>query len=174
MSAIDFNDAATSKSTLIRRHFHRIRAISNNAVCIFTAKLGRFFQIRWNFLWFRQTKQLLKRLFSYVASEEAVFHCGVEKRSSRLAHYQEITGSSPVPATTKLQIMEAIFNTRRDSVLKSLQENQSEIALLNADINSRIAAHKAEIAKLKLQKKELRQTKVSGGWLLSLLIRWLK
>lgn len=29
--------------------------------------------------------------------------------------------------------MEAIFNTRRDSVVKSLQANQSEIALLNAD-----------------------------------------
>lgn len=70
--------------------------------------------------------------------------------------------------------MEAIFNTRRDSVVKSLQANQSEIALLNADINSQIAVHKAEIAKLKLLKKELKQTKVSGGWLLSLLIRWLK
>ena len=67
--------------------------------------------------------------------------------------------------------MEAIFNTRRDSVVKSLQANQSEIALLIADI---IAVHKAEIAKLKLRKKELKQTKVSGGWLLSLLIRWLK
>lgn len=70
--------------------------------------------------------------------------------------------------------MEAIFNTRRDSVVKSLQANQSEIALLNANINSQIAVHKAEIAKLKLRKKELKQTKVSGGWLLSLLIRWLK
>lgn len=70
--------------------------------------------------------------------------------------------------------MEAIFNTRRDSVVKSLQANQSEIALLNADINSQIAVHKAEIAKLKLRKKEFKQTKVSGGWLLSLLIRWLK
>ena len=59
--------------------------------------------------------------------------------------------------------MEAIFNTRRDSVVKSLQANQSEIALLNADINSQIAVHKAEIAKLKLRKKELKQTKVSGG-----------
>lgn len=49
--------------------------------------------------------------------------------------------------------MEAIFNTRRDSVVKSLQANQSEIALLNADINSQIAVHKAEIAKLKLRKK---------------------
>lgn len=70
--------------------------------------------------------------------------------------------------------METIFNSRRDSVLKSLQENQSEIALLNADIESKIAAHKAEIAKLKLQRKELRQTKMKGGWLLSLLIHWLK
>lgn len=70
--------------------------------------------------------------------------------------------------------MEAIFNNRRDSVLKSLQENQSEIAILNADIEAKIAAHKNEIAKLKLQKKELRQTKMKGGWLLSLLIRWLK
>lgn len=70
--------------------------------------------------------------------------------------------------------MEVIFNGRRDLVLKSLQENQSEIAILNADINSQIAAHKAEIAKLKLRKKELSQTKVSGGWLLSILIRWLK
>lgn len=70
--------------------------------------------------------------------------------------------------------MEEVFNTRRDSVLKSLQYNQSEIALLNADINSQIAAHKAEIAKLKLRKKELKQTKVSGSWLLSVLIRWLK
>ena len=32
--------------------------------------------------------------------------------------------------------MEAIFNNRRDSVLKSLQENQSEIAILNADIET--------------------------------------
>ena len=47
--------------------------------------------------------------------------------------------------------MEAIFNNRRDSVLKSLQENQSEIAILNADIEAKIAAHKNEIAKLKLQ-----------------------
>lgn len=70
--------------------------------------------------------------------------------------------------------MEVTFNGRRDLVLKSLQENQSEIAILNADINSQIAAHKAEIAKLKLWKKELSQTKVSGGWLLSILIRWLK
>ena len=70
--------------------------------------------------------------------------------------------------------MEAIFNTRRDSVVKSLQANQSEIALLNADINSQIAVHKAEIAKLKLRKKELKHSNVSGGWLLSLLIRWLK
>lgn len=70
--------------------------------------------------------------------------------------------------------MEVTFNGRRDLVLKSLQGNQSEIAILNADINSQIAAHKAEIAKLKLRKKELSQTKVSGGWLLSILIRWLK
>lgn len=46
--------------------------------------------------------------------------------------------------------MDAIFNSRRDSVLQSLQENQSEIALLNADIESKIAEHKAEIKKLKL------------------------
>lgn len=70
--------------------------------------------------------------------------------------------------------MEVTFNGRRNFVLKSLQENQSEIAMLNADIKRRIAEHKAEIAKLKLQQKELKQTKVSGGWLLSLLIRWLK
>lgn len=70
--------------------------------------------------------------------------------------------------------MEVTFNGRRDVVIKSLQENQSEIALLNADIEKRIADHKAEIAKLKLQQKELKQTKMSGGWLLSLLIRWLK
>lgn len=70
--------------------------------------------------------------------------------------------------------METIFNNRRDSVLKSLQDNQSEIALLNADIDAKIAAHKAEIAKLKLQRKELKQTKVRGGWLLSLFISWLK
>ncbi|MDE6347062.1 MAG: hypothetical protein K2L55_10455 [Muribaculaceae bacterium] len=70
--------------------------------------------------------------------------------------------------------METVFNNRRDSVLKSLQENQSEIALLNADIDAKIAAHKAEIAKLKLQKKELKQTKMRGGWLLSLFISWLK
>lgn len=70
--------------------------------------------------------------------------------------------------------MEVTFNGRRDFVLKSLQENQSEIALLNADIEKRIAEHKAEIAKLKLQQKELKQTKMSGGWLLSLLIRWLR
>lgn len=70
--------------------------------------------------------------------------------------------------------MEVTFNGRRGLVLKSLQENQSEIAMLNADIEKRIAEHKAEIAKLKLQQKELKQTKMSGGWLLSLLIRWLK
>lgn len=70
--------------------------------------------------------------------------------------------------------MEVTFNGRRNFVLKSLQENQSEIAMLNADIKKRIAEHKAEIAKLKLQRKELKQTKMSGGWLLSLLIRWLK
>jgi hypothetical protein len=70
--------------------------------------------------------------------------------------------------------MEVTFNGRRNFVLKSLQENQSEIAMLNADIEKRIAEHKAEIAKLKLQRKELKQTKMSGGWLLSLLIRWLK
>ncbi len=70
--------------------------------------------------------------------------------------------------------MEVTFNGRRSYVLKSLQENQSEIAMLNADIEKRIAEHKAEIAKLKLQQKELKQTKMSGGWLLSLLIRWLK
>ncbi len=67
-----------------------------------------------------------------------------------------------------------IFNDRRDLVLESLSENQSEIAMLNADIEQRIAAHKAEIKKLKLQQKELKQTKMRGGWLLSLLIRWLK
>lgn len=70
--------------------------------------------------------------------------------------------------------MEITFDGRRSLVLKSLQENQSEIAMLNADIESRIAMHKAEIAKLKLQQKELNQTKMKGGWLLSLLIRWLK
>lgn len=70
--------------------------------------------------------------------------------------------------------METIFNNRRDSVLKSLQNNQSEIALLNADIEAKIAEHKAEIAKLKLQQKELKQTKMRHGWLLSILIRWLK
>ena len=70
--------------------------------------------------------------------------------------------------------METIFNNRRDSVLKSLQDNQSEIALLNADIDAKIAAHKAEIAKFKLQRKELKQTKMRGGWLLSLFISWLK
>lgn len=70
--------------------------------------------------------------------------------------------------------MDITFNGRRGLVLKSLQENQSEIAMLNADIEKRIAEHKAEIAKLKLQQKELKQTKMSGGWLLSLLIRWLK
>ena len=70
--------------------------------------------------------------------------------------------------------MDVTFNGRRDIVIKSLQENQSEIALLNADIEQKIAAHKAEIVKLKLQQKELRQTKMKGSWLLSLLIRWLK
>lgn len=70
--------------------------------------------------------------------------------------------------------MDVTFIGRRDIVIKSLQENQSEIALLNADIEQKIAAHKAEIAKLKLQQKELRQTKMKGSWLLSLLIRWLK
>ncbi len=70
--------------------------------------------------------------------------------------------------------MEVAFNGRRNLVIKSLQENQSEIAALNADIEQKIAAHKAEIAKLKAQQKELKQTKMQGSWLLSLLIRWLK
>lgn len=70
--------------------------------------------------------------------------------------------------------MEVTFNGRRNLVIKSLQENQSEIAALNADIEQKIAAHKAEIAKLKAQQKELKQTKMQGSWLLSLLIRWLK
>lgn len=70
--------------------------------------------------------------------------------------------------------MEVTFNGRRNLVIKSLQENQSEIAALNADIGQKIAAHKAEIAKLKAQQKELKQTKMQGSWLLSLLIRWLK
>ena len=70
--------------------------------------------------------------------------------------------------------METILNGRRNLVIKSLQENQSEIAALNADIEQKIAAHKAEIAKLKAQQKELKQTKMQGNWLLSLLIRWLK
>lgn len=65
--------------------------------------------------------------------------------------------------------MDTVFNNRRDSVIRSLQDNQSEIAFDN-----KIAAHKAEIAMLKLQKKELKQTKVRHGWLLSMLIRWLK
>lgn len=137
------------------------------------------------------------------------------------AHYPEVVGSSPTPATKALtnigsqlrgsplsaksgywrngrraglrnqyrkvcrfescvahqQIlkdMDTVFNNRRDSVIRSLQDNQSEIALLNADIDNKIAAHKAEIAMLKLQKKELKQTKVRHGWLLSMLIRWLK
>lgn len=70
--------------------------------------------------------------------------------------------------------MEVTFNGRRNLVIKSLQENQSEIAALNADIEQKIAAHKAEIAKLRAQQKELKQTKMRGSWLLSLLIRWLK
>lgn len=70
--------------------------------------------------------------------------------------------------------MEVTFNGRRNLVIKSLQENQSEIAALNADIEQKIAAHKAEIAKLRAQQKELKQTKMQGSWLLSLLIRWLK
>ena len=70
--------------------------------------------------------------------------------------------------------MEVAFSGRRNLVIKSLQENQSEIAALNADIEQKIAAHKAEIAKLKAQQKELKQTKMQGSWLLSLLIRWLK
>lgn len=70
--------------------------------------------------------------------------------------------------------MEVTFNGRRNLVIKSLQENQSEIATLNADIEQKIAAHKAEIAKLRAQQKELKQTKMQGSWLLSLLIRWLK
>lgn len=70
--------------------------------------------------------------------------------------------------------MEITFNGRRNLVIKSLQENQSEIAALNADIEQKIAAHKAEIAKLRAQQKELKQTKMQGSWLLSLLIRWLK
>lgn len=70
--------------------------------------------------------------------------------------------------------MEVTFNGRRNLVIKSLQENQSEIAALNADIEQKIAAHKAEIAKLRAQQKELKQTKMQGSWLLLLLIRWLK
>lgn len=70
--------------------------------------------------------------------------------------------------------MEVTFNGRRNLVIKSLQENQSEIVALNADIEQKIAAHKAEIAKLRAQQKELKQTKMQGSWLLSLLIRWLK
>lgn len=70
--------------------------------------------------------------------------------------------------------MEVTFNGRRNLVIKSLQENQSEIAALNADIEQKIAAHKVEIAKLKAQQKELKRTKMQGSWLLSLLIRWLK
>lgn len=70
--------------------------------------------------------------------------------------------------------MEVTFNGRRNLVIKSLQENQSEIAALNADIEQKIAAHKAEIARLRTQQKELKQTKMQGSWLLSLLIRWLK
>lgn len=70
--------------------------------------------------------------------------------------------------------MEVTLNGRRNLVIKSLQENQSEIAALNADIEQKIAAHKAEIAKLRAQQKELKQTKMQGSWLLSLLIRWLK
>lgn len=58
--------------------------------------------------------------------------------------------------------MEAIFNNRRDSLLKSLQENQSEIAILNADIEVKIAAHKNEIAKLKLQQK-VRSSSLRGS-----------
>lgn len=70
--------------------------------------------------------------------------------------------------------MEMTFDGRRNLVIKALQENQSEIAILNADIEQKIAAHKIEIKKLKAQQKELKQTKMSGRWLLSLLIRWLK
>lgn len=70
--------------------------------------------------------------------------------------------------------MEVTFNGRRNLVIRSLQENQSEIAALNADIEQKIAAHKAEIAKLRAQQKELKQTKMQGSWLLLLLIRWLK
>lgn len=95
---------------------------------------------------------------------------------ARWPHKPKVVGSSPssAPHLSKLRIMEMIFNDRRDLVLESLSENQSEIAMLNADIEQRIAAHKAEIKKLKLQQKELKQTKMRGGWLLSLLIRWLK
>lgn len=70
--------------------------------------------------------------------------------------------------------MDTIFKSRRDDVIRSLQSNQSEIAILNAKIEQQIAVHKAEIAKLKLQRKELKQTKIQGSWLLSMLIRWLK
>ena len=66
------------------------------------------------------------------------------------------------------------FKGRRDLVLMSLLENQADIATLNADIESRIAAYKDEIKKLELQQKELKQTKIRGGWLLRLLIRWFK
>lgn len=38
MSAIDFNDAATSKSTLIRRHFLIVKAISTHAIGIYSQR----------------------------------------------------------------------------------------------------------------------------------------
>ena len=70
--------------------------------------------------------------------------------------------------------MEKTFNGRRSSVLSTLQGSRAEIADLNADIEYRIALHKEEIAQLKARQKQLKRTKVKGGWLLSLLIRWLK
>lgn len=70
--------------------------------------------------------------------------------------------------------MESTFQGRRNSVIKSLQENRDEIAMLNADIDRRIAEHKKEIQSLKQLQKALKKTKMSCHWLLDLLIRLFK
>lgn len=70
--------------------------------------------------------------------------------------------------------MNITLNGRRDLVLKSLKENQFEIADLNAEIEAKIASHMDEIKRLRLEQKELQRTKIKCGWLLSLLIRWLQ
>lgn len=70
--------------------------------------------------------------------------------------------------------METQFKNCREGLIENLRQDKRAIAVFNSDIDARIAEHRAEIKKLLLQKKELKKTKMSGVWLISLLIRWLK